>query len=88
MDLTNFLEGDTAKEWDNTPSPSILLPVDPHSHLAMMATSTIPSTLEELAQRVLSSPKLLLNLNPSPGSKGCLTQWTTLTDGSRQRWAG
>ena len=28
-DLTNFLEGDTAEEWDNAPSLSIPLTVDP-----------------------------------------------------------
>ena len=48
MDLTNFLEGDTAEEWDNTPSSCIPLTVDPHSDLAMMATSATPSTQEEL----------------------------------------
>ena len=29
MDLTTFLEGGTAKEWDKAPSPSVPLTVDP-----------------------------------------------------------
>ena len=28
-DLTTFLEGGTAKEWDNAPSPSVPLTMDP-----------------------------------------------------------
>ena len=43
-DLTNFLEGDSAEEWHNTQSPPFPWPWIPHSHLAMMATSTIPHT--------------------------------------------
>ena len=47
-ELTTFLAGVTAKEWDNDPSPSIPLSMDPPQLPPTVATSTIPSTWKEL----------------------------------------
>ena len=86
-ELTTFLAGGTAKEWEDTPHPSTHLSMDPLWPPPSRAPIVIPPTWEGLAQRSLPNPSLL-NPNTSHSSKGCQTWWTMLANGSWRRWIG